>query len=386
MKKVAILVPTSRAFGRGIIKGVTNYARINKDWRLFTILPDYCSISNIHVKDFIEKWEPDGIIARIPFIDYDCALDLKIPMVVTHIYSPVENELNIIPDCETPSRMAAEYFISKGFKNFAFCGFHLNWDLSRAHFFRYYLQCAGFDTEIYQTPIEDMHNAWEREQPHLAVWLQKLPKPVAIYTTNDDRARHVLEACHMANLRVPEEVSVLGSDNDQLVCDISEPTLSSISYNFERAGYDAAESLNLLMEGYKGKLKDIEISPLKIHTRQSTGFIAIDDDEISDTLKFIKDNETKNITAQDVIDNSTLSRRSLEIRFKKATGRTISEHIRKLKLLYVCDLLINTHLTVLEISYKAGFPNAKRLHEVFMKTYKTTPLDYRKTKGKVFVN
>lgn len=385
MKKVALFIPLSRAFGRGITRGIINYANNIGHWRIFSVLPDYTSSSQVSVAQLINKWRPDGIIARLPFLDINSLHDFAVPTVATNIYAPLENTANIVPDCDAPSKMAADYFISKGFQNFAFCGFHMHWCLNREHFFKYYIHEYGFDINIYQTPKERMQMSWEMEQSYVAEWLLQLPKPIAVFATNDDRARHVLEACHIAGLEVPSDVSVLGSDNDEMICTLTSRPLSSISYNFENSGFQAAELLDKLMYDRNHPKTTIITQALGIISRQSTDILAIEDIDVSNALQYIQMHFRENISVADVVEATTLSRRSLELRFKEVTHHNIAEEIRRQRIAHAAKLLIGTNLTVSQIASAAGYQEIKRLNEAFVKYYKVSPSRYRKQKGKKFL-
>jgi LacI family transcriptional regulator len=385
MKKVALLIPISRAFERGITSGVINYANNIGHWRIFSVLPDYTSSSQISVAKLIKKWQPDGIIARLPFLNINSFHDFGIPTVATNIYEPLRKTASIVPDCDTPSKMAADYFISKGFQNFAFCGFHMHWCLKREYFFKHHIRNYGFEINVYQTPKEKMRMSWEMEQPYLAQWLLRLPKPIAVFATNDDRARHVLEACHIAGLDVPSDVAVLGSDNDEMICTLTSPPLSSISYNFENSGFEAAELLDKLMRAKNHPKKILVTQAMGVITRQSTDILAIGDIDVSKALQFIQTHFRRNISVADVVEATTLSRRSLELHFKEITRHSIAEEIRRQRVAHAAKLLIGTNLTVSQIASAAGFQETKRLNEAFLKHHKISPGRYRNQKGKIFL-
>ena len=261
----------------------------------------------------------------------------------------------------------------------------MHWCLNREHFFKYYIREHGFDVDIYQTPKEKMRMSWEMEQPYLAEWLMQLPKPIAVFATNDDRARHVLEACHIAGLDVPSDVAVLGSDNDEMICTLTSPPLSSISYNFENSGYEAAELLDKLMRAKNHPKKVIITQALGVITRQSTDILASEDGDVSKALQFIQTHFRKNISVTDVVEATTLSRRSLELRFKEITRHSIAEEIRRQRMAHAAKLLVGTNLTVFQIASAAGFQDTKRLNEAFVKHHKISPGRYRKQKGKKFL-
>lgn len=379
MKKVAILIPTSRSFGRGLIKGITQYSRNCGNWTLYMPLSDYTRGGHgAKIKRLIANWKPDGIIARLPFLDIDSVDLFDVPAVITHIYAPDEKYSNIIPDCDKYAQMAADYLINKGFRNFAFCGFNMFWCKLRAECFSKYLNYYGYECNIYHSPWKNIQVPWEKEHASIVKWLNTIPKPFAVLATNDDRGRHVLEACKSTNLRVPEDIAVLGADNDELVCNATNPPLSSIAYNTERAGYQAAQQLNRMMEN---KLSDnlfITINPTKVVTRRSSDIIAIKDEAVSDALRYISKNYRKPIQIQDVVNATTVSRRVLESRFKKNLGKTIHDEIVRIRINHTLEMLVDTNFTISQISYLLGFSHPKRLNEIFSKVMKMTPSEYRR--------
>jgi len=386
VKKVALLIPLSRAFGRGITRGALNYANSIGHWQIFSLLPDYTSSSTVCVSDLIEKWQPDGIIAHIPFLDINAYRDFGVPMVAANIYAPVKNTANIVPDCDMPPKMAADYFISKGFRNFAFCGFHMHWCTAREHAFTQYLHGYGFDVSVYQTPKKHMRMSWETEQSYLAEWLLRLPRPIAVLASNDDRGRHVLEACQLAGLDVPGEVTVLGSDNDEMVCEMTSPPLSSIAYNFENSGYEAAEVLDRMMRTGSGSKQTVVTQAQEIVTRQSTDIMAIEDADVAKAIQFIQTYFKSNISVNDVVEVTTLSRRSLESRFIHIIRHSIAEEIRRQRIAHAVKLLVGTNLTVAQIASAAGFQETKRLNELFTRYHHMSPSSYRSKQGKRFLD
>jgi LacI family transcriptional regulator len=385
MKKVALLIPLSRAFGRGITRGVLNYANNIGHWQIFSLLPDYTSSSKVSVAELIKKWQPDGIVAHIPFLDINAYRDFGIPMVAANIYSPIKNAANIVPDCDTPLKMAADYFVSKGFRHFAFCGFHMHWCMARERSFRHYVHGYGYNVDVYQTPKQNMRMSWETEQPYLAEWLLHLPRPIAVLATNDDRARHVLEACQLAGLDVPGDVAVLGSDNDAMVCEMTSPPLSSIAYNFENSGYEAAEVLDCMMRTVNCSKHTVVTQAQEIVTRQSTDIMAIEDADVAKAVQFIQTHFKTNISVMDVVEATTLSRRSLESRFGHIVRHSIAEEIRRQRIAHAVKLLVGTNLTVAQIASAAGFHETKRLNEVFIKYHKISPSSYRSQHARLFL-
>ena len=173
--------------------------------------------------------------------------------------------------------------------------------------------------------------AWEREQPALARWLAKLPRPVGLMACNDDRGREVLEACRDAGLRVPEEIAVVGVDNDELLCELADPPLSSVALNAEAGGYRAAALLDRMMRGQSRSRQRLLVEALHVVTRRSTDIVALDDAEVAAALHFIQDHASEPIAVSDIVEEVLISR-GAELRFRKATGRSILAEIRRVRL------------------------------------------------------
>ncbi|TWU30671.1 substrate-binding domain-containing protein [Novipirellula artificiosorum] len=172
----------------------------------------------------------------------------------------------------------------------------------------------------------------------------------------DFKAQQVLDACRQLNIAVPTEVAVLGVDNDRLICELSEPTLSSVIPDTKRTGYEAADLLNRMMSGeHVGTETRLITQPLGIQVRESTNTLAIDDEEVAKALHYIRRHATSNIRVSDILRQVTLSRRALEHRFKKLLGHTPHEEIQRVRMNRIKELLSETELSVHEIANRAGF-------------------------------
>lgn len=222
---------------------------------------------------------------------------------------------------------------------------------------------------------------WEKEQLVLADWLKSLPKPLGLMTCSDDRARSVIEASKITGLNVPEDVAIIGVDNDELVCSLANPPLSSVAMNVERAGYEIAEVLDKLMAGEKMAGQRIIVHPTHIVTRQSTDILATEDREVASAVHFIHQNGNQIIQVADVIDATTLSRRALEQRFRKILGRSILEEIRRVRVERVSRMLMETNLSVSQIAKAIGYSNSENITRYFRREKGISPLTYRKKYG-----
>jgi LacI family transcriptional regulator len=248
----------------------------------------------------------------------------------------------------------------------------------RGKVFQQRVEKAGFDIRVYEQPKSKSRRAWQNEQSILSDWLKSLPKPVGIMACNDDRGQHVTEVCKTAGLKVPDEVAVIGVDNDELVCDLTEPPLSSLALNVEKGGYEAAELLDHLMSGKKITTDSIIVEPTQVVGRQSTDVLAIEDRLVSEALQFIRNNAKRTIQVADVVAVARVSRRSLEQRFRKILGRSINHEIRRVRVEQVARILIETNKSIGQIALDLGYPGVDHIARYFRAEKGISPAAYRK--------
>jgi len=273
IKEIALLIETSTSYGRSLIRGIIKYANIAGNWMfyneprgLFEKLPH------------LNKWELDGIIMRDTPENLKL-LKLHIPTVISIRYQEkVLGVPNIIGNSDAIGNMAAEYFYNKGFRVFAFCGFdNFPWSREREEAFRNTV-CSKGRIYIYR---QSFSSDYERELNKIAHWLSTLPKPVGVMTCNDVRGAHVTIACKLARIQVPDEVAILGVNNDDLICQLMSPPLSSIALNTQRAGQQAAMRLEEMVAGKEIAEQHIIVEPEYVVTRRSTDVLAIKDPNIT---------------------------------------------------------------------------------------------------------
>jgi LacI family transcriptional regulator len=372
--RVILFVETSRAFGRGILTGIAKYSRLHGPWAFYRE-PGGLKSSIPKLKN----WKPNGIITR----DISLLEDLKelnIPgILILHEGEKTDLYHQVITDSQEIAKMAAEHLLSQGFKNFAFCGFdNFDWSNVRKSSFVNYLDEAGYHTEIFVQSKSTRKKKWEFEQEKVAAWLEKLPKPVGVFACNDDRGQHILEACKIAGLRVPEDVAVIGVDNDAVICELCDPPLTSISLDTEKAGYRIAELLDSLMQNNDFQGQEIIVAPTSLSARQSTDIMAHDDQELIKALRFIRLNIKNCISVEDVVKATALSRRTLEYRFRNKLNRSIKEYIRKERVRLISDMLIETELTVSEIAASLDFIDVEHISRFFKSEKGIGLRDFRK--------
>ena len=374
--KVILVIETSRAFGRRLLLGITKYARLHGPWAFYRE-PSGLQSSYPKLKD----WHADGIIMRNATTSKQL-LELEIPTILVPHNSEIYPEFPAVKtDSEGISKMAADHLLCMGLKNFAYCGFDdLPWSLERQKYFEDYLTERGYTISIFMNHQKPSKRKWENVQISMANWLKNLPKPIGIMACNDDRGQHVIEACKIAELRIPEDVAVIGVDNDDLICDLCDPPLTSVALNVEKAGYETARLLDFMMSNKNTVNKNIVVKATYVKTRHSTDIIATEDRELTKAISFIRQNFRKDIKVEDVVESTLLSRRSLEQRFRNKLNRTINSEIRRIRVEHISKLLVETDLSISEIAYGLGFSSTEHISRYFQREKGKCPREFRKVK------
>jgi len=331
----------------------------------------------------MKEFDPHGIISR----DSEDISEVAAKGVATIFFLAVNPDLSefpcIITDDDAMGQMGAEHLINRGFTHFAFCGFYnIPWSVARSRAFSKRIAHAGLQTYIYKISKSQSKLSWAKERLFLADWLKELPKPLGLMACNDDRAEQVAEACKIAGLHIPEQVAILGVDNDDLVCNLTNPQLSSIAVDWEGTGYEAAELLDKMMAGEKIINQKIIARPTHVVTRQSTNILAIEDPEVAKAVRFIREHTRQNIQVNDVVAATSLSRRVLEKRFRKILGRSLQNEIRRLRVDQVVHMLVETNLPIAGIASDLGYPGVDHIARYFRREKAMSPLAYRRLFGK----
>lgn len=375
--RVLLLIESSRASGRSLLRGIADYARLHGGWEFY--------------------WEPAGLEKAWPRLEaldlhgiifrdggqLDDVLAYGLPAVVVgHRHHEVAGLANVVTDSEGIARLAADHLIACGLRQYAFCGLEgLPWSDLRGRAFRQAVEAAGFPVQVYPGPPASAAG-WQDERRFLAQWLRSIPRPVGLMAGNDDRGEQVVEACKIAGLRVPDEVAIVGADNDDLVCDLSDPPMSSVAINFERAGFEAAEALDRLMQGRRIPTPNIVVRPTHVVTRRSTDLLAVEDPGLAAALRFIRDNARTTISVPQVARAAGVSRRVLEKRFQRSLRRSALAEIRRVRVAQLCHLLAATNQPISQIAFTLGFAGPEHLARYFRRELRMTPLAYRRLHGR----
>ena len=375
--KVALLVETSNAYARGLLAGIEDYLRAHGPWSVYLGERG----RGDRPPDWLAKWDGDGIIARVENRRIAGALAaLRVPVVDLSAARLLPRAPVVTTDNAAIARLAVQHFMERGFRQFAYCGeAHFAWSVARGEYFSLLVRGHGHTCATYAPPGPRVSG--DAEVDALARWLRALPKPAAVFACYDARGQCVLDACRRAGLAVPEEVAVLGVDNDELLCALTPPPLSSIRLNVQRTGWQAAALLALMMAGGKVPADTQFVPPLGVVTRQSTDVLAVEDPPVARALHYIREHGCEGIGVSDVLRHCPMARRTLEARLKALLGRTPREEIARVQMNRVKELLAGTDLALAEIAGRAGFRHTEYLSVVFKRETGVTPGEYRRQHG-----
>ena len=380
--RVALIVETSVVYGREIHEGIAAYVHAHRPWSMFI---EQRALGAMPPR-WLTRRDWDGIISRpttpalagtfrrmrVPTVDLN---DLHAGLGLPRIRS----------DNAAIGRLAAAHLLDRGFRNFAFCGFAgETWAAERRDGFAAAVRASGAAPAVYESRWRGPGTpAWDVDQERLTRWLRSLPLPVGLAACNDLRGQHVLEACRRAALAVPEHVAVIGVDNEELLCRLCDPPLSTVVPNARRIGYVAAQLLDRLMAGARPPrpASEILIPPAGVVTRQSTDTLAVDDPDVRAALRFIRENACAGIRVDDVLREVPISRSLLERRFRQAIGRSPHAEIRAVQVRRAAELLAETDVPLKRIAQLAGFAHMEYLSYFFKRATGESPRDYRRSHG-----
>lgn len=361
-------------YEHGIARGIVKFAKAHVDWDLFGYGWMFRPF------EAVEAWQGDGIIARVESPkDARRLRGLRCPVVDVAGAYGVPSFWTVVNDDEATGRTAGEYLLSCGFRRFAFCGVTgTGWSEKRARGFLDAVRRLDMAPSVFTQSLP----WWERvdARGRLARWLLGLARPVGLFACNDTAGLKVAGLCRELGIEVPQSVAIIGVDNEDVLCEMASPLLSSIELNCEEIGFRAAALLNDIFTAAAGGLpsrRSILVAPRDTVERDSTRVYTSDDPLVQQTMRFIRLNGSQPLSVTALLKVVPASRRSLETRFKKATGRTLKEEIVRAHLAQARALLRSTRLTVADIASRSGFTSVQRFYEVFRAVEKVTPSEFR---------
>jgi LacI family transcriptional regulator len=385
-RNVAVIVETSNSYARGVLRGIHEYARTRHGWTLYLTEHGRHEID----ESFSGNWKFDGVIARI---ETDRMARIITAMDVPTVDVSAARLIEGIPWVETDdaaiTRLALDHLRNRGLQNFAYFGdpFY-NWSIWRQQNFERILGRPDIiKSRIFNLPArKEPRVRWWTQREAIRTWLDSLPKPVGIFACYDACGQQLLEICRYYGFKVPEDIAVIGVDNDELLCELATPSMSSVIPNSFRTGAYAAEILDRMMRGEKLAGRKHSIEPLGVRKRISTDVLTVGDPQIAKAIAFIRQNAHKNIRVEDLLAIVPLSRRVLEARFRKALNRTPHQEILRVRTAAVRELLLETDMSLSEISEALGIEHAEYLSVFFKKETGLTPREYRdQVRGRSFL-
>ncbi|MCC7145327.1 MAG: DNA-binding transcriptional regulator [Phycisphaeraceae bacterium] len=367
--RVALIMYTSPSQERGLLAGISQYVRTHNRWSL------YVQSHWMDNPEGLASWKGDGIIA---YVNNSHLLEAirQTGLPTVNVAEGLEQPLipAVLPDNHAIGRLVAQAFLDNGFTNFAFSGINTAiYSNERMEGFEKTIQAQGY--KCYRCHGDEEYD-WNEPPKGLEDSIRALPKPVGLFACFDARARQVVETCHNQGIAVPEEVAVIGVNDDELICNLAEVPLSSVSLRSEQRGYEAARMLDQLMAGQRVE-EVIRIGPQHVVTRRSSDMLAIDDPEVAQAVRYIRLHATEPIGVQHVVDKVLVSRRSLERRFRRILGRTPSDEITRVRVERARQLLDETDLPMTQIASASGLGDAVNLSRVFKRKTGMTPSQCR---------
>jgi LacI family transcriptional regulator len=379
-RRVAVLIEASNAYARGLLAGIHRHMREHEPWTVF--LPEHGR--GAPPLGRLAHWQGDGIVARIETAAIARAVDQlrrerRLPVVDVSAARLIADVPYVETDDAAIARLAAAHFAERGFRRFAFLGDdRFRWSTNREEAFAAAVVALGHSIQVFAPRGRRAAAAAGDDDAQIEAWLTGLEKPVALFACYDVRGRQALDACRRAAIAVPDEVAVLGVDDDEVLCELASPPLSSIVPDAVGAGREAAVILDRLMDGGAAGGTEWLLEPLGITTRRSTDVVAIDEPLVAAAMRYIRDHAERGIKATDVARALGISRRVLETRFARRVGHTPHDEIARVQMRLVEGLLRETDLPLATIAARAGFRHPEYLTVAFTRHHGTPPSRWRR--------
>lgn len=379
--RLIFLTDFTEQFAYRLLKGILDYAKdTGEPWTVCKMPPSFKREKGIAgVARWASEWRADVIIGQ-----FDPDDDLRqfkrrgIVAIAQDYISRFDSIPNITADYFSTGAMAATFFLTRGFKNFGFLGYGgVCWSDDRRKGFVKILEDAGVDSIFINESIK-IDSLWYSDFARLGEWLTTLPKPVAIMACDDNQANVLLQVCNAYGFKVPSEVAMIGVDNDEILCGMSDPSLSSINVDIERGGYETARLATQMVRERRFKGDDIVLQPTNVVPRSSSNIFPTEDQAVLAALQYISANAMRKITVNDILEKVPLSRRLLEQRFLRETGSTIYQYIIMVRMNIFARMLLESDEPISNIAAKFDEPDTKSLSRRFLAVKGCTPSEFRK--------
>ncbi len=371
LPRVLLIIETSRSYGRGLVEGIGRYVGMHGPWAIEFRERGLAD----PLTPWLKRWRGDGIISRtVRRADVDHLLATGIPTVELFA-DPALGLPRVYPDNQAVGRLAAEHFLERGIHSVAFFALERTWWVqARCESFNAAARQQGVPCEVFLPP---RHRRIRPDDQEISRWVQRLPEPCGLFCACDSFALPIFKVCRILGIAIPEQIAVLGVDNDSVLCAVTQPPLSSVNLDAERIGYEAATLLDHLMAGRRRTHQALVIEPEGIVARQSTDILLLVDPDVAQAVRIIREHACRGLLVSQVTQAVGLSRRTLEQRFRRALGRTPKEEITRLQLERAKQLLRETTLRIEQIAKLCGFTSFKYFPRAFRRETGQTPRAYR---------
>jgi LacI family transcriptional regulator len=376
LRRIALLMGQDLAFSRDVLRGIRTYALRRPNWAFRNGPP------NADILPALREWKPDGIIADIVHRDFARRLiRLGRPIVDTAFWIEHPRLPVVDVDNSAVGRMAAEHLLALGLRHFAFFGNIAVYSGLREKAFLDRLAESGASGAVFHgEPLREMSSStsWKKMDAETRRWLKRLPKPVGMFVCNDATARILADLCGQLGIHVPDEVALLGVDDDKLECHLTSPPLSSIAIPAERIGYEAAKLLDRAMTSPNAPARRVFLPPLHVAARQSTDTMTTDDPIVIAALRYIQTHAAEGMNVAGVVRGIGIGRRDLERKFRAVLGRPVLQEIHRWQIAMAQQLLASTDMPMPGVARLSGFSSALRLSIVFRRICGMPPTAYRR--------
>lgn len=377
---ITLLFNANKVYDRQVIEGIGHYLQTSKvNWDI------YLEEDFLARLEHIDEWVGDGIIADFDDPNIRGALEeINVPVIgigSSHDHSGSYPEIPYVAtDNYEVIKTAYKHLKQKGLEQFAFYSVpneeKHHWANEREVAIQQLTSADGYNCQIYRGN-NTSPDTWQYSMNRLADWIQSLPKPIGIIAVTDSRARHLLQACDHIGISVPDKLSIVGIDNDDIARFLSRISLSSVTQGCFEMGYKAAKLLHRKLDNLDVKNAPIKVPPAGVVERQSSDFKALNDPHVIQAMQFIRQHATRGIKVDQVTDYVGISRSNLEQRFVAERGHSIHTEIHNEKLNRACKMLVETQVPTKEIAHMCGYPSLQYMYAIFKKHYDMTPTNYR---------
>ncbi len=374
--RVALLVETTRTYTRELLAGVRRYVAAHGPWSCFVELRALES----GPPPWLRNWDGDGILTRTFTQETaDLITATGLPAVELRATFLKSGRPFVGMDNRLIGQMVAEHFFDRGYQSFAVYSLHTErFFVERVQNFAATVQARGGACSILPEPVSDRATDWEKGQARLISWLTSLPKPVGIFAANDQLGVRVLDACQRAGIAVPEDVAVVGAENEETLCAFANPPLTSVRFDGAAVGFAAAELLARMMRGGAHPKGETLFPPKGIVVRGSSDEFVITDRLVAHAARIIRENACTGLNVDDLCRKLNASRSTLDRRMRAALGRTPKDEILRVRFREVERLLRETDLTIDTIAEQTGFAHSHYLQAAFKEVHGLTPGEFRR--------